>query len=96
VGQFNVNVNAVAFGLIDTRLTVVRAEDTSIEIDGRTISVGLPEHARSTLAGMIPLGRTGRASEAAGGIAFLCSPWSDYVTGQVLNVTGGIQMGMAS
>jgi 3-oxoacyl-[acyl-carrier protein] reductase len=95
-GQFKVNVNAVAFGLIDTRLTVVRAEDTSIEIDGRKIPVGIPEQARSLLAAMIPLGRAGRVGEAAGAIGFLCSPWSDYVTGQVLNVTGGIQMGMAS
>ena len=44
---------------------------------------------------MIPLGRAATPDEAARGIAFLCSPWSDYVTGQVLNVSGGVSIGMS-
>jgi 3-oxoacyl-[acyl-carrier protein] reductase len=44
----------------------------------------------------IPLGRPGTPQEAAGGVFFLCSPWSNYVTGQVLNVTGGYFSGMTS
>ena len=47
-------------------------------------------------AAVIPLGRGGTPDEAAGGIVFLCSPWSDYVTGQVLPISGGISMGMGA
>jgi 3-oxoacyl-[acyl-carrier protein] reductase len=43
----------------------------------------------------IALGRRGVPQEAAGGVFFLCSPWSNYVHGQVLNVTGGQFGGMA-
>jgi 3-oxoacyl-[acyl-carrier protein] reductase len=45
---------------------------------------------------VIPRGRYGTPQEAAGGVFFLCSPWSDYVHGQVLNITGGQFTGMAS
>ena len=43
---------------------------------------------------LIPLGRPGTPEEAAGGVFFLCSPWSNYVHGQVLNITGGQFGGM--
>ena len=45
---------------------------------------------------MIPLGRPGTPAEAAGGVFFLCSPWSNYVHGQVLNVNGGQFGGMTT
>jgi 3-oxoacyl-[acyl-carrier protein] reductase len=45
---------------------------------------------------LIPLGRPATPEEAAGGVFFLCSPWSNYVHGQVLNVTGGQFTGMTS
>jgi 3-oxoacyl-[acyl-carrier protein] reductase len=45
---------------------------------------------------LIPLGRPGTPEEAAGGVFFLCSPWSNYVSGQVLNVTGGQWLGMTN
>jgi 3-oxoacyl-[acyl-carrier protein] reductase len=45
---------------------------------------------------LVPLGRPAQPSEAAGPVFFLCSPWSDYVHGQVLNVTGGQFGGMAA
>jgi 3-oxoacyl-[acyl-carrier protein] reductase len=95
-GQFKICVNAVAFGFIDTRLTAAKSEDTVIEVQGRTIQVGVPEQARAMLGAMVPVGRAGTPAEAAGGIAFLCSPWSDYVTGQVLNVGGGVPFGTTS
>ena len=95
-GPLKVNVNAVAFGLIDTRLTVVKSDDAFIEVDGRRIPVGIPEQPRTMLEAVVPLGRAGTTREAAGGIAFLCSPWSDYVSGQVLNISGGAPVGMSA
>jgi 3-oxoacyl-[acyl-carrier protein] reductase len=95
-GQFKVNVNAVAFGFIDTRLTVAKGEDTVVEVGGRTVQIGVPEQMRGMMQMMIPLGRAATPDEAARGIFFLCSPLSDYVHGQVLNVTGGLFVGMDS
>src|SRR4051794_36556269 len=77
-GGFKINVNAVAYGFIDTRLTAAKSDATVIEVEGRTVQVGVPEQLRATLGGLIPLGRPGTVDEAAGGIALLCSPWADY------------------
>jgi 3-oxoacyl-[acyl-carrier protein] reductase len=93
-GQFKINVNAVAFGFVDTRLTVAKTADTLVDIGARRIHVGIPQQLRDAVEAAIPLGRAATAQEAAGGILFLCSPWSDYVHGQVLNVTGGLAVGM--
>jgi len=95
-GQFKINVNAVAFGYIETRLTASKVEDNTMEIDGQTVQLGIPEQLRSLAPMMIPLGRPGTPAEAAGGVFFLCSPWSNYVHGQVLNVTGGQFGGMTT
>jgi len=95
-GAYKVNVNAVAFGLIDTRLTQAKTGETTVQVGERTVTVGIPEQARAMMGAMIPLGRSGTTAEAAGGIVFFCSPWSDYVTGQVLNVSGGLPMGMSA
>src|SRR4051794_34949610 len=93
-GQFKVNVNAVAFGYIETRLTASKDESNVAEIRGEKVQLGIPDQMRGMAAMMIPLGRPGSPREAAGGIFFLCSPWSNYVHGQVLNVTGGQFTGM--
>ncbi len=93
-GQFKVNVNAVAFGFIDTRLTQAKVEGNVMEKDGETIQLGIPEQMRGMAPMMIPLGRAASPEEAAGGIFFLCSPWSNYVHGQTLHVTGGMFGGM--
>jgi 3-oxoacyl-[acyl-carrier protein] reductase len=95
-GQFKINVNAVAFGFVDTRLTMAKEEAGTIERDGETIQLGIPAQMRQMAAMMIPLGRPATPEEAAGGVFFLCSPWSNYVHGQVLNVTGGVFSGMMS
>ena len=95
-GQFKVNVHAVAFGFIDTRLTAAKVEDNTMEIGGEKVQLGIPEQMRQMASMLIPLGRPGTPEEAAGGIFFLCSPWSNYVHGQVLNVTGGQFVGMTS
>jgi 3-oxoacyl-[acyl-carrier protein] reductase len=93
-GQFKVNVNAVAFGFIDTRLTQAKVDENVMEKDGETIQLGIPEQMRQMAAMLIPLGRPASPEEAAGGIFFLCSPWSNYVHGQTLHVTGGLFGGM--
>jgi 3-oxoacyl-[acyl-carrier protein] reductase len=59
-------------------------------IDGEAVQLGIPEQLRGMASALIPLGRPGTSEEAAGGVFFLCSPWSSYVDGQVLNINGGI------
>jgi 3-oxoacyl-[acyl-carrier protein] reductase len=95
-GSFKINVNAVAFGYIETRLTASKDEANVMEIDGETVQLGIPDQLRGMASMLIPLGRPGKPEEAAGGVFFLCSPWSNYVTGQVLNITGGQFTGMTS
>lgn len=95
-GQFKINVNAVAFGFIETRLTAVKDEQNIVEIGGEKVQLGIPEQMRAMGAMVIPLGRPGVPREAAGGVFFLCSPWSNFVHGQVLGITGGQFGGMIS
>jgi 3-oxoacyl-[acyl-carrier protein] reductase len=94
-GQFKVNVNAVAFGFIDTRLTQAKVDENTMEKDGEKIQLGIPEQMRQMASMLIALGRPATPEEAAGGIFFLCSPWSNYVHGQTLHVTGGLFGGMS-
>ena len=95
-GQFKINVNAVAFGWIETRLTASKVDDNQMEIDGQKVQLGIPDQMRGMASMLIPLGRTGTPQEAAGGVFFLCSPWSNFVHGQVLNITGGQFTGMTT
>jgi 3-oxoacyl-[acyl-carrier protein] reductase len=95
-GQFRINVNVVAFGYIETRLTATKDDQNVAEIGGEKVQLGIPEQLRQMAAILIPLGRPGTPAEAAGGVFFLCSPWSNYIHGQVLNVTGGQMGGMSA
>ncbi|MBR0644185.1 SDR family NAD(P)-dependent oxidoreductase [Plastoroseomonas hellenica] len=89
-GRYKVNVNAVAFGLIMTRLTEAAAGDgASIDISGREIKVGVNPQVLKNAEALIPLGRGGRPSEAAGAVYLFCIPESNYVSGQTLVVGGG-------
>ena len=93
-GQFKVNVNAVAFGFVETRLTAAKEEAGSIEREGEKIELGIPEQQRAMASMIIPLGRPAQPAEAAGPVLFLSSELANYVHGQVLNVTGGQFGGM--
>ena len=93
-GQFKVNVNAVAFGFVETRLTAAKESGNMMTKDGEEIQLGIPEQMRAMAAMIIPLGRPASPEEAAGPVFFLCSPWANYVHGQVLHVTGGQFGGM--
>jgi 3-oxoacyl-[acyl-carrier protein] reductase len=93
-GQFKINVNAVAFGFVETRLTAAKESGNVMTKDGEEIQLGIPEQMRAMAAMIIPLGRPASPEEAAGPVFFLCSPWANYVHGQVLHVTGGQFGGM--
>jgi 3-oxoacyl-[acyl-carrier protein] reductase len=93
-GQFKINVNAVAFGYIETRLTASKEESNQMEIGGEKVQLGIPDQLRQMATMLIPIGRAGTPEEAAGGVFYLCSPWSNFVSGQVLHVTGGQFTGM--
>lgn len=91
-GRYDVTVNAVAFGYIQTRLTQPLKEGDSgtIEVQGRTVKIGVQGGRISAMNQMIPLGRGGLPEEAAGSVYLFCSPDSDYVSGQCLVVNGGL------
>ncbi|HKH13022.1 MAG TPA: SDR family oxidoreductase [Solirubrobacterales bacterium] len=95
-GQFKVNVNAVAFGFVETRLTQAKEEAGSIEREGEKIELGIPEQQRAMASMIIPLGRPAQPGEAAGPVLFLASDLANYVHGQILNVTGGQFGGMTT
>ncbi len=89
-GQFNIQVNAVAFGRIDTRLTQAKEKGETLNRGDQEIAIGIPRERLERTTPMIPLGRGGTPEEAAGAILFFASPLSDYVSGQVLEVAGGL------
>ena len=96
-GQFKINVNAVAFGFVETRLTQAKeAGDEMTSPSGEKIELGIPEQQRAMASMIIPLGRPAQPSEAAGPVLFLASDLANYVHGQILNVTGGQFGGMTT
>jgi 3-oxoacyl-[acyl-carrier protein] reductase len=95
-GQFKINVNAVAFGYIETRLTADKVADNTMEIDGETVQLGIPSQMRQLAPALIPMGRPGTPAEAAGGVFLFCTPWANYITGQVLTISGGQFGGMTN
>ncbi len=114
-GPHKVNVNAVAFGVIQTRFGLPQGEQNRIRVGGEDIQMGVPEKRlramgieidptrtytaedtyKPRVIKQLPLGRAGHISEAADTIYYLCSPLSDYVTGQVLAASGGAAGGMS-
>jgi 3-oxoacyl-[acyl-carrier protein] reductase len=91
-GRYNVCVNAVGFGIIDTRLTrSMENAETSIAIGERQVRVGMQAQAREQVERSVPLGRVGTPEDAANTVLFFCSPLSDYVTGEVLVCGGGMR-----
>ena len=90
-GRYNVNVNAVGFGLIQTRLVQdMNATGAGMEMHGHHIRLGVQPSLLESVKTSCPLGRLGTPEEAAGAVLFFCSPLSDYVTGEVLICGGGL------
>lgn len=91
-GRYNITVNCVAFGPIDTRLTQAYSQEIpQIEVQGRRHKVGLHESQIENMKSMIPLGRVGTPEDAANAIYLFCIPESDFVTGEVLVASGGLR-----
>jgi len=92
-GRWNVTVNCVAFGFIETRLTqTYEGEPPRVEIGNRSFKVGVDTAQAELLKQLIPLGRVGTPEEAAGAVCLFCLPESDYVSGEVLVAGGGLRM----
>ncbi len=91
-GRINVNVNCVAFGYIETRLTEATDEKKTIEVDGNEVPVGVPSASVQGMKMLIPLGRAGTPEEAADGVYLFCTPESNYISGQVVIVGGGLSL----
>lgn len=91
-GRYNVTVNAVAFGLIDTRLTsAYEGTPNTAMIQGEARRVGLTAEQREMARQASPLGRLGSPEDAANSIYLLCIPESDWITGEVLTASGGVR-----
>lgn len=88
-GRYNVTVNCVAFGFIQTRLTEATDEKRMIAVGDKEVPVGVPVENIRNIEASIPLGRAGTPAEAAGAVLLFCFPESDYISGQVVEVTGG-------
>lgn len=92
-GRYNVTANTVAFGLIKTRLTEASADqDNTIDILGQRIKVGVNPTLLTAMENLIPLGRAGSPDEAAGSVYLLCTPESDYISGQTVICGGGLDL----
>ena len=89
-GRYNVTVNCVAFGDIDTRLTrPLEGAPETIDVRGRDLKVGVDRGTQELMTSLTPLGRRGSPEEAAGAVYLFCLPESDFITGQVLVCSGG-------
>ncbi len=85
-GRYKVNVNCVAFGFIRTRMTKLLGEG-----EGDEQKIGVQPAVLAALErDLIPLGRLGTPEEAADGVYLFCTPESNYISGQVITVGGGI------
>jgi 3-oxoacyl-[acyl-carrier protein] reductase len=90
-GRYNVNVNAVGFGLIETRLVQpLNGDNPNLRMHGHEIRLGVQQATLESMKSSCPLGRLGTPEEAAGAVLFFCSPLSDFVTGEVLICGGGM------
>lgn len=92
-GRYNVTVNCVAFGHIETRLTQpLDGGPKTISVAGRDFKVGLDTATLARIRASTALGRPGSPEDAAGAVFLLCIPESDYITGQIVECSGGAAM----
>lgn len=91
-GRYNVTVNAVAFGIIGTRMTLPEEGQSTIDVGGRAIKVGMGADLVAGMAAAIPLGRPGTPDDAAGAVFLLCLEEAGYITGEVIQCSGGYNL----
>jgi len=90
-GRYAVNVNCVAFGLIQTRMTeVFEDKPNTVRVGEREVPAGIPQQFEGFLTKMIPLGRPGTPQDAANAVYLFCIPESDYISGEVVLASGGL------
>jgi 3-oxoacyl-[acyl-carrier protein] reductase len=82
-GRYWINCNAVAPGFTNTRLTAAKQKGDEL---------GVPEEQRQAMLQRIPMGRFGEPEDVANVVLFFSSSLSDFVTGQEINVSGGMQI----
>jgi 3-oxoacyl-[acyl-carrier protein] reductase len=75
--------------LASRAITVNAVAPGFIETD---MTGSLPEEVKTGYLSLIPAGRWGTAAEVAEVVAFLSSPLAGYITGQVININGGMYM----
>jgi 3-oxoacyl-[acyl-carrier protein] reductase len=93
-GPSKINLNVICPGVVGTRLVLGAAADDELQVAGKTVAVGQPQHVIDEIVAAVPFGRIATPQDLAGSIFLLCTPWSDWVTGQVLHVAGGAIYGM--
>jgi 3-oxoacyl-[acyl-carrier protein] reductase len=90
-GRYRVNVNCVAFGLIETRMTqAFEHGGGKHKVGDREVAMGVPQSFLDAMKTTIPLGRAGTPDDAAGAVYLFCLPEADYITGEVVLVSGGL------
>jgi 3-oxoacyl-[acyl-carrier protein] reductase len=89
-GRYKVNVNAIAYGAIETRIAqAVSGEKPIVKVGNREIRMGIPEDLHKAAGASIPIGRWGTPGEAADAAWLFCIPESNFISGQVVTVAGG-------
>jgi NAD(P)-dependent dehydrogenase (short-subunit alcohol dehydrogenase family) len=86
LAPYNINVNAVCPGLVPTPMW-----DNIDRVQGTRQGLAQGEWMRQTIE-KIPLRRAATPADIAAAVSFLSSEQADYITGQALNVDGGVEM----
>lgn len=87
VAAAGVTVNCVCPGMVDTPLL-----DADLELMRRTDPAATMDDVRAALGAEAPLGRIAQPVEIARMVAFLASDAGGYITGQAVNVCGGMEL----
>lgn len=88
LARHNILVNAVCPGLVETEL---HSADYKLMAARKKINVEeVSRQKNETVKAKIPLGRLGVPEDVAKMVAFLCSEEAGFITGQAINVNGGI------
>ena len=85
LASYGITVNAVCPGIVETGM-IKREWKWEGDLRGMT-----PDQVREEVLSTIPLGRLAQPEDIAAVVAFLASKDADYMTGQALNINGGME-----